>query len=213
MKIIIFDTETTGLPKREGSLADQPYIIQFASQTYEFDPISRRFFEIERYNQFIKPPIPIPPESTRISRISDDTVKNSPSFAEVAPRIIEVFANSDLAVAHNFSFDQEMLDNEMERNGLSKKIFPANIYDTLEGTRNLCKLPGKYGHYKAPRLMELHQFLLNESFAEAHDAEKDVEALARCVKVLLQQGLYQPILKQSDSKENDSAPMEQVSLF
>lgn len=212
MRITIFDTETTGLPKRDMPLSEQPYIIQFASQTYEFDPATRRFMEVERYNQLIKPPIAVPEESTRISRISDETVKNSPSFAEVAPRIIEIFANSDLAVAHNLGFDQEIIGNELERMGQSKNIYPATVFDTLEGTRHLCKLPGKNGNYKAPRLMELHQFLLNESFAEAHDAEKDVEALARCVKVLLQQGLYQPVLIQKE-ESNSTATVEQASLF
>lgn len=212
MRITIFDTETTGLPKRERCLAEQPYIIQFASQTYEFDPASRRFNEVERFNQLIKPPIPIPEESTRISRISNENVQNSPGFSSVAPKIIEIFAHSDLAIAHNFSFDQEIVGYELERMGHSKNIFPATVYDTLEGTRDLCKLPGKNGNYKAPRLMELHQFLLNESFQEAHDAEKDVEALARCVKVLLQQGLYQPVLR--PTKEISGADRaEQVALF
>ena len=212
MRITIFDTETTGLPRREGKLEDQPYIIQFASQTFEYDPASRRFQEVERYNQLIKPPVPVPEESTRISRISDETVKNSPVFAEVAPRIINIFAQSDLVVAHNLSFDQEIVGYELERMGHSKDIYPGTVYDTLEGTRNLCKLPGKNGNYKAPKLMELHQFLLNESFAEAHDAEKDVEALSRCVKVLLQQGLYQPSpIRAADPVSSQQA--EQAALF
>jgi hypothetical protein len=59
--------------------------------------------------------------------------------------------------------------------------------------------------------MELHQFLLNESFQEAHNAEKDVEALSRCVKVLLQQGLYQPVLEAKTVSPLQTS--EQISLF
>jgi DNA polymerase III epsilon subunit-like protein len=212
MRITVFDTETTGLPKREAPLSEQPYVIQFASQTFEYDPATRRFQEVGRYSQLIKPPVPIPEESTRICRISDQSVINSPAFREVAPRIIEIFAGSDLVVAHNLSFDQEMLGYELERNGFSPNIYPAGLYDTLEGTRSLCKLPGKNGNYKAPRLMELHQFLLNESFEEAHDAAKDVEALARCLRVLLQEGLYQPETV-SRGMEQQKTGAEQASMF
>lgn len=209
MRITIFDTETTGLPVREGKLEQQPYVTQFASQTFDYDPKTRRFQEISRFNQLVKPPISIPEDCIRISGITDAMVADKPTFAQISEQVLAIFKNSDLAVAHNLSFDQEILGFEMERLGLSKNFLPATTYDTLEGTRNLCKLPGKTpGSYKAPKLMELHQFLLNEGFQEAHNAEKDVEALSRCVRVLLQNGIYQPVL---------AAPIEvaveQASLF
>lgn len=211
MRITIFDTETTGLPKRDGRLEDQPHVIQFASITFEFDPASRRFVEADRFNQLVKPPIRIPEESSRICGITDETVANAPVFKEVSEKIKSIFASSDLAVAHNLSFDREILEYEFERIGESKNILPANLYDSMEGTRDLCKLPGRNGGYKAPRLMELHQFLLNDSFEEAHNAEKDVEALARCLKVLLQEGIYQPVLRLKE--QSHSTGGEQPSLF
>lgn len=209
MKITIFDTETTHLPIRGKSLDQQPYIIQFASQTFEFDQHSRDFIEIFRYNQLIKPLGPISPDSQRITGITEAMVANQPVFQAVAEQIIKIFKDSDLAVAHNISFDQEVLAYEFERLGLPTNFLPINIFDSMEGTRDLCKLPGRSG-YKAPRLMELHQFLLNESFEEAHNAEKDVEALSRCVKALLKNDLYKPILK-STTIENKI--IEQGSLF
>ena len=209
MRITIFDTETTGLPVRDGKLSDQPHVIQFASQTFEYDPKSRRFIEISRYNQMIKPLAPISADSVRITGITEEMVANMPTFSQVADQVIAIFRNTDLAVAHNLSFDQEILSFEMERLGLPKNCLPANTFCSMEGTRNLCKLPGKSGYsYKSPKLMELHQFLLNESFTEAHNAEKDVEALARCVKVLLQNGLYQPVLI-----EPQEVLAEQTALF
>jgi DNA polymerase-3 subunit epsilon len=131
MRITIFDTETTGLPKREGTLQDQPHVIQFASQTFEFDPLTRRFVEVDRYNQLIKPPVPVPAESTRISGITDEMVAACPVMAEVMPRILEIFRNSDLAVAHNLSFDREILENELQRLGISRNFLPPTIYDTM----------------------------------------------------------------------------------
>jgi|GEM_PF-645199 len=211
MKITIFDTETTGLPLRGKALREQPYVIQFASQTYEYNPQTHRFVEISRFNQMIKPLAPISADSIRITGITEAMVANMPTFAEMADQILAVFQNSDIAIAHNLSFDREILSNEFERLGLPRYFLPATTYDSMEGTRDLCKLPGKTG-YKAPRLMELHQFLLNESFPEAHNAEKDVTALANCVQVLLEKGIYRPVLNQSVTKR-EIPVFEQTSLF
>lgn len=211
MRITIFDTETTGLPARNEGLEKQPHIIQFAAFIYEYDPTTRRFQEVERYNTMVKPPISIPEDSVRITGITDQQVASAPTFAEVADRILQIFANTDLAVAHNLSFDEEIVGYELERLGKSKAFISKGRFDTMEGTRNLCKLPTKSGGYKAPRLMELHQFLLNESFEEAHNAEKDVAALGRCVKVLLQEGLYQPPVSQAALPKVEET--EQISLF
>lgn len=211
MRITIFDTETTGLPARNEGLEKQPHIIQFAAFIYEYDPATRRFQEVERYNTMVKPPISIPEDSVRITGITDQQVASAPTFAEVVDRILQIFANTDLAVAHNLSFDEEIVGYELERLGKSKSFINKGRFDTMEGTRNLCKLPTKSGGYKAPRLMELHQFLLNESFEEAHNAEKDVAALGRCVKVLLQEGLYQPPVTPSAAPKVEET--EQISLF
>jgi DNA polymerase III subunit alpha len=208
MLIAIFDTETTGLPVRNRPLADQPYIIQFAAITYEFHEQTGMFREVEKYDQLIKPPIPVPPDSTRISGITNESVANAPTFAQVADKILDIFDKADLAVAHNLSFDREMLENEFERLGKGKNFLPANHYDSMEGTRHICKLPTKTGGYKSPKLMELHQFLLNESFEDAHNAIKDVEALGRCMKVILREGIYRPPQKVQRVQEQ-----EQISLF
>jgi DNA polymerase III epsilon subunit-like protein len=210
MKIIIFDTETTGLPVREGKLEAQPHVTQFAAISYEFNPQTRHLQEISRYNQLIKPPISIPPESTRITGISDQTVVNMPSFSSLTPEIQALFSASDVAVAHNIEFDKLILSNEFERLGLPTNFLPAETYCSMERTRDLCKLPGRSGGYKAPKLMELHQFLLGERFEEAHNALKDVEALGRCVKVLLTQGFYLPSIQPGLPKKQE---VMQESLF
>ena len=213
MKIIIFDTETTGIPVKEGkNLEEQPHVIQFASLTFDFDNFTKRFTESARYNQLIKPPVAVPAESIRISGITDELVKDMPNFAQVYEDIRRLFAEADIAIAHNLEFDRLMLEIEIKRLGKSGDLMPPETYDSMEKTRDLCKLPGRNGNYKSPRLMELHQFLLNESFQEAHNAIKDVEALARCVKVLLLQGFYRPEPR-AKKTENATSAAEQSSLF
>ncbi len=210
MKIIIFDTETTGLPVREGDLSAQPYVIQFAAITYEFNPQTRHLVELSRYNQLIKPPISIPSESSRITGITDQTVSAMPPFSAVVSEIQALFSTSDIAIAHNIEFDRQIVAYEFERLGINTDFLPAEIYCSMERTRDLCKLPGRSGGYKAPKLMELHQFLLAERFEEAHNAIRDVEALGRCVKVLLTQGFYVPSYQPRAVKQQEAL---QESLF
>ena len=60
MRIIVFDTETTGLPSSKFTLDEQPYVIQFAAVVYEYNIGSKVLEEVEQINWYIKPKIEIP---------------------------------------------------------------------------------------------------------------------------------------------------------
>jgi DNA polymerase III epsilon subunit-like protein len=209
MKIIVFDTETTGMLNPSGNIEDQPFVIQFAAITYEYNPRTSEMHELSRYDQLIKPPIAIPAQSSQIHNISDEMVQEAPVFEAVADEIQELFKNSDLAVAHNLEFDQTVLDAEFVRAGLGRDYLPKQLYDTMKETKPLCKLLKSNGNYKSPRLMELYQFLFGEVFSDAHNAINDVEATGRCLEKLLKEGYFVPVV--------DGAPRivqtEQISLF
>lgn len=213
MKIIVFDTETTGFPTPGQPLEKQPYLCQFAAIILEYNPQNKTIIELSRTDLLIKPPIAIPAESTNVHGITDSMVANQKNFVEQAAIILSLFKQSDIAIAHNLIFDQQLIEFELERAGLDKTFLPAQIYDSMKETKALCKLPGRNGNYKLPRLMELHQFLVGQPFQEAHNAMKDVEALARCVKVLLEQGFYQPILLAAIPTPVEISLGEQISLF
>ncbi len=206
MKIITFDTETTGFPDPGQPLEKQPHICQFAAIMHQIQ--EGKLLELKRLNLLVKPPIPISAESSRIHGITDQTVQSMPSFAEVADQIIDLFQESDLVVAHNIEFDQTILDIELKRLEKPLNYFPPHIFDTMKETKQLCKLPGRNGNYKSPRLMELHQFLVGEPFEEAHNAIKDVEATVRCLEVLIDNGFFVP----PEPIQKDT-PQEQTSLF
>lgn len=206
MKILCFDTETTGTPVDQASLERQPHICQFAAIVYTYDSTQRRFEEVYRIDQLVKPPISMPKDVIAIHGITDQKVADQPAFSVVAEKIFQLFQKVDIAVAHNIKFDLLMLDNEFKRYRPDLlNYLPNYTYDTMEETRDLCKLQGNSGNYKSPRLSELHQFLLGKDFSFAHNAIYDVEALARCVKVLLDKKLFQPkeVIKKT----------EQTSLF
>lgn len=191
MKVIIFDTETTGIPSPTLDLENQPHVCQFGAVIYECD--GSTLTEIKRINQLIKPGVSIPQECTFVHGITDAMVENAPTFAEVADLIVEAFHEADVAVAHNLSFDEQVLGFELERLGYGKNFLPDQKFDTMKSTRDLCRIPGRRpGKFKSPKLMELHQHLFNANFEGAHDAMADVLATGRCLEALLQQGIFTP---------------------
>jgi DNA polymerase III epsilon subunit-like protein len=48
----------------------------------------------------------------------------------------------------------------------------------MKATTSICKLPGKYGDYKWPKLQESHLHFFGKEFEGAHDAMADVRACA-----------------------------------
>jgi len=209
MKIIIFDTETTGMPQFGQPLDRQPYVCQFAAIIYEYDAVAKTFQPIKKIDQLIKPPIPMPLDCVHIHGITDQKLMNEPVFADFVDEMLDFFKEADLAIAHNLPFDVAIIEIELDRLKKSKNFLPAQTYDTMKETKELCRLSGKNGNYKSPRLTELHQFLLGEAFQNAHNAIADVEALGRCVKKLIGHGFFKPVASNQVSASN----YEQSSLF
>jgi DNA polymerase III subunit epsilon len=116
---IYYDTETTGV--KSGS----DRIIELAAYDAEKDAT---------FCSFINPGIPIPPESTAISNITDAMVKDAPSFQEIAPRFVEFCAGNSILIAHNNdAFDQLFLEAEFSR---ASHPFPSwKFLDSLKWSR------------------------------------------------------------------------------
>lgn len=74
MKAFVFDTETTGFSTKGGSLAEQPYIVQFAGIFGEISS-ENGFQEIDRVDILIKPRIPIPFGASQVHGIYDVDVE------------------------------------------------------------------------------------------------------------------------------------------
>jgi inhibitor of KinA sporulation pathway (predicted exonuclease) len=87
MKAFIFDTETTGLIKnRSRSLDDQPEVIEFFGHLYDL----KKDKPIKEFETLIKPSkFPMTDQIIKDTKtkLSNDMLKDAPSFAEVAPNI------------------------------------------------------------------------------------------------------------------------------
>ncbi|MGB1450701.1 MAG: DNA polymerase III subunit alpha, partial [Marinirhabdus sp.] len=97
------------------------------------------------------------------------------------------------------------------RLGMENPLPAIPLLDTCtETTAQLCKIPGgRGGKFKLPTLTELHQFLFDRPFAEAHNATADVEATTRCFLELLRRRVFtaeelgvQPGYFENFNKEN-----------
>lgn len=177
---LIFDVETTGLPKNwkapVSDLQNWPRIIQLGWLLFND---SEKLILSEAY--IIKPDgFTIPKASINVHGISQQKAENhGVEGSLVFNRISDLLRQTDNVVAHNLNFDQTVLQAEFLRYGIDDTFqHPKHICTKVSGTK-LCKLPGKYG-YKWPSLAELSQHLFGEAFEEKHEALYDAEAAAKC---------------------------------
>ncbi|MDB9961669.1 DNA polymerase III subunit alpha [Oceanihabitans sp.] len=190
---LIFDTETTGLPKRwDAPIADTnnwPRCIQIAWQLH--DALGNC---IEHQDYLVQPEgFNIPYDAEKIHGISTELAQEQGApLAEVLHKFNEVLGKTKFVIGQNVGFDLNIMGAEFVRTDIANPLQELPVLDTCtEHTASLCQLPGgRYGRFKLPTLTELHQFLFNTPFAEAHNATADVEATTRCFFELLRLGEF-----------------------
>jgi DNA polymerase III subunit epsilon len=182
MKILFFDTETTGLPRNWNApftdTNNWPRMVQLAFQQYDFSGN-----QILENNLIIKPTgFTIPLQASKIHRI---TTERANQEGEELQEVLEIFhtlvEDSTLLVAHNISFDMNIVGAEFHRAGLDTKLFFKK--------RRFCTMKDTISRYeKWPKLSELHYKLFNKHFEEAHDAGVDVNITVKCFWELVKLG-------------------------
>ena len=186
MKAFIFDTETTGLVKnRTIKLDDQPEVIEFYGALVDLSKKGGKI--LKELNYLIKPSkelsdVPNHGDKrtiTQITGITNDMLKRAPHFAEVGKMIFAAIENAPVTIAHNHTFDRDMIEIEAER--MKRKLKWPRAICTIEATMSM----------KGYRLSmtELHQNLFGEPVTGAHRAKEDVKALSRCCVELYKRGV------------------------
>ena len=211
---LIFDTETTGLPKRwDAPLTDSenwPRCIQIAWQIHDSRGalVSHRDFLIQPDD------FTIPFDSEQIHGISTALASaEGVPLTEVLSEFQTALEGVRYVVGHNVSFDRNIIGAEFLRAGLSDSLEDKAVVDTCtEETAQLCQLPGgRGGKFKLPTLGELYHFLFEQGFEEAHNATADVEATSRAFLELLRQDKLHP--KELVSSEEIAELKTQVEPF
>lgn len=122
----------------------------------------------------INPTIPIPKESTEIHGITDEDIKDCPTFKEVAQEVLVFMDNADLAGYNSSRYDVPLLANEMIRAGLDlgfqdrMQVDAMIIFHRMEPR----DLNAAAARYRGSPLSE----------AEAHSAMGDVRATVEVFK-------------------------------
>ena len=190
--LVIFDLETTGLDLVKDRIIQISYIKVY--------PDGRE----ERGNELVNPEKPIEPIITQLTGISNEDVKDKPTFKQLGASLAEKFTGCDFAGFNSNHFDIPLLAEEFLRAGIdfdfnkSKMIDAQTIFHKME-RRNLA---AAYKFY-CGRKME-------EDF-EAHRADQDTEATYRVLMGELDK--YAPGANEDPEKvlENDMTKLAEFS--
>lgn len=189
---LLFDTETTGLPKNYNASAARvdnwPRMVQLA-----YILCDRAGNKIESGSVIIYPSdFEIPLAASKIHRITQErALEEGVDIETVLHDFLRVIREAEYVVAHNLSFDEKIIGSEYIRHNLPDPLTLKKKICTMKSTTDLCQIPGfKCGTFKWPKLAELHRALFGSDFEEAHDAAADIAATARCFFELKKRGYY-----------------------
>ena len=157
---VIFDLETTGLDLVKDRVIQLSYIKVF--------PDGREI----RGNELINPEKNIEPIITELTGISNEDVKDKPTFKQLAAKLNEVFTGSDIAGFNSNHFDVPLLAEEFLRAGIDFDFSKARLIDacTIFKKMERRNLAAAYKFYCGRKM---------EDDFEAHRADQDTEATYR----------------------------------
>lgn len=185
MKIVVFDTETTGLPKYKNSSIyktdDWPYIIQLSYIIY--DMVSNTMEIVDDYVD-IPEHVKIPEESFKIHGITNEMCRKGISIQEALSKFVTYIKDCDIIIGHNVSFDKRMIIVEGIRNKQNIFLKDKQFYCTMKDSADICKIEkiNKDGekYFKYPTLTELHKFYFKTEPKNTHNAIVDVLICFKC---------------------------------
>ena len=190
--LVIFDLETTGLDLVKDRVIQISYIKVY--------PDGKE----ERGDELINPEKHIEPIITQLTGISDETVKDKPTFKQLAQTLADKFAGSDFAGFNSNNFDIPLLAEEFLRAGIDFDFSKSKLIDACAIFRKMERrnLASAYKFY-CGRKME-------EDF-EAHRADQDTEATYRVLMGQLDK--YAPGANEDPEKvlENDMQKLAEFS--
>ncbi|HEV7477524.1 MAG TPA: DNA polymerase III subunit epsilon [Burkholderiales bacterium] len=164
MRLIVLDTETTGLNVKLGDR-----IVEIGC----VEVLSRRISE-RHFHAYVNPEREIDEGASRVHGLTQEDLRSKPKFAEVARDFLDYVQGAELII-HNADFDVEFLDAELSRAGLGRLAeHVAKVTDTLAFARELH--PGKKNSLDA--LCE--RYLIDNSNRTLHGALLDARLLAEC---------------------------------
>ena len=204
MRVLVFDTETTGLPKTKiinpDTLNLWPHVVQFSFVVYDtsINDIIKSCDSIVKLDKDVI----IPEETTKIHGITNKISRiKGIKFETILDEFFYSLRNVDILVGHNISFDINMVkveilrliySNEIENDKTKYKYalyFLTNFKNicctcSLKDSVDLCNITtfDKKGnpYLKYPKLIELHEKLFQSVPNNLHNSFNDILVTLRC---------------------------------
>lgn len=167
--IIFFDLETTGTDHAKDRIIELALV--------KILPDGKR----DKYVKRINPGIPIPKETTAIHGITDEDVKNCPSFRQIAHNLFDWMKGCDLGGYNSSKFDLPLLAEEFLRCDINVDFTERHMIDVQQ----------IFFKMEARTLSAALQFYCNKELTNAHSAEADIEATIDVLEAQLER--YQNI--------------------
>lgn len=161
--LVFFDLETTGV----NIVKDRIIEISFVKVC----PNGQEICKTRRIN----PGMPIPPESTAIHGITDEDVKDCPTFKEIAKSLATQIKGCDLAGYNSNRFDIPLLAEEFIRAGVDIDL----------NRRKFVDVQTIYHKMEQRTLAAAYKFYCNKDLNNAHTAEADTMATYEVLKAQL----------------------------
>ena len=181
---IVFDTETTGFSPDKGDKLVEIGAVELINHK----PTGRT------YHQYINPERDVPEEVVKVHGLTEEFLKDYPTFKEIADDFIEFVGDDGILVAHNAPFDMSFINYELSV--INKNTYKENrVIDTLEIAKNM--FPGS--RHTLDALCK--RFNVDNSKRTKHGALLDAELLAEVYLQLLGGDEPDMDLKQAEVKK------------
>jgi len=196
-RVLIFDTETNGkIPKQYQSNDELPHILQLSYVIYNV--VTNRVEEVFDTYIKVKSNVEIPQETIDINGVTREICEEKGiHIIKALCHFYNAFISCDCVVAHNYEFDSQMINTEIERNlTMIEKYAPycKNIFNPSMGVYSYCTMKVKKSAEICndvrvkrgdktigwPKLIELYQCLFQETPENLHNSIVDVLVCMRC---------------------------------
>jgi DNA polymerase-3 subunit epsilon len=152
--IVFFDIETTGLDIAKDR------IVSLATIKISLDG------DKEEKQILINPTIPISEEASAVHGITDDMVKDAPTFKQLSKSLLQYFEGCDLAGYNSDYYDLPLLMKEFQRCSIDFPTWEVNLVDVLKFEKTL----------NSNKLTEVYKRYTGKTLEDAHDSLSDVRA-------------------------------------
>ena len=188
MRILVFDTETSGLNPQWN------VILQLSYQIVDSDSWATKK-TVNHYFAWPDDKTKVTLEAINVNGLTEEFLSGK-QLSKRKTALEEFVADKDscdLLVAHNLEFDKKFIIASCREEGVKYANSGwSKSYDTMKRTTSFCQIPKAWGNgYKWPKLTELADCLcIDYSNISLHDSSGDVELTKLCFEGIVANGIY-----------------------